>query len=67
MADASVSDPPGPVPDPAIFPSSRRTSCSGAATKGEQQIKLFGDPSKPGMYGVLDQMESRQCQPPAFP
>lgn len=54
MADASVTDPKGPMPDPKnipFIPPDKLTAMFEG--KGEQQIKLFGDASKPGMYGVL--------------
>jgi quercetin dioxygenase-like cupin family protein len=54
MADASIKDPPGPVPNPANIPFIPPDKLQAMfAGNGEQQIKLFGDPSKPGMYGVL--------------
>jgi quercetin dioxygenase-like cupin family protein len=54
MADASVKDAPGPVPNPANIPFTPPEKLVwGGNPKGEQQIKLFGDPSQPGMYGVL--------------
>lgn len=54
MADVTVNDPPGPVPDPKNIPFTPPDKLVwGGNPKGEQQIKLFGDPDKPGMYGVL--------------
>jgi quercetin dioxygenase-like cupin family protein len=55
MADASVKDPKGPVPDPKNIPfvPADKLMVWGGNPKGEQQIKLFGDPDKPGMYGIL--------------
>ena len=54
MADASIKDPPGPVPNPANIPFLPPDKLVWTGNpKGEQQIKLFGDPSQPGMYGVL--------------
>jgi quercetin dioxygenase-like cupin family protein len=54
MADASVTDPAGPIPDPKNIPfvPPEKLVWTGNP-KGEQQIKLFGDPNKAGMYGVL--------------
>src|ERR1700730_2683145 len=50
MADVSIKDPAGPVPNPAnipfIPPEKLKAMFEG---NGEQQIKLFGDASKPGM------------------
>ena len=35
---------------------------------GNQQAILFGDPTKPGLYGVHDEVAGRQSfQPAAFP
>jgi len=51
---ATVNDPPGPVPDPGHIPFTPpdKVAWTGSPT-GQQQVTLFGDPSKPGMYGVL--------------
>jgi quercetin dioxygenase-like cupin family protein len=54
MADASVTQAPGPVPNPANIPFTPPDKLVWSGDpKGEQQIKLFGDPDKPGLYGVL--------------
>lgn len=55
MADVSANDPTGPVPDPShipIVPPEKMANWIGSP-KGEQHIPLFGDPAKPGMYGML--------------
>ena len=51
---ATVNDPPGPVPDASHIPfiPPANVAWTGSPT-GQQQVTLFGDPSKPGMYGVL--------------
>ena len=51
---ASVSDPPGPVPDAGHIPfiPPDKVAWTGSPT-GQQTAILFGDASKPGMYGVL--------------
>jgi quercetin dioxygenase-like cupin family protein len=51
---ASVNDPPGPVPDAGHIPfiPPDKVAWTGSPT-GQQTVTLFGDPSKPGMYGVL--------------
>ena len=67
MADASIKDPPGPVPNPAnipFIPPDKLMAMFGG--KGEQQIKLFGDPSKPGMYGVLIKWDPGKGSRPHF-
>jgi quercetin dioxygenase-like cupin family protein len=67
MADASVNDPKGPVPDakniPFIPPEKLAAMFEG---KGEQQIKLFGDANKPGMYGVLIKWDPGKGSRPHF-
>lgn len=50
----TVNDPVGPVPDPSHVPTTlpKDVKCSGKV--GEQQTCfLFGDPNKPGLYGVI--------------
>jgi quercetin dioxygenase-like cupin family protein len=67
MADASINDPKGPVPDakniPFIPPEKLQAMFAG---NGEQQIKLFGDPSQPGMYGVLIKWDPGKGSRPHF-
>lgn len=49
-----ITDPVGPVPDPSHVPTTlpKDIKCSGKV--GEQQTCfLFGDPNKPGLYGVI--------------
>jgi quercetin dioxygenase-like cupin family protein len=51
---ATVNDPPGPLPNPAHVPFTlpKDIKCSG--TVGVSQMcKLFGDSTKPGLYGVV--------------
>ena len=52
MADITVKDPPGPAPKFPVFPPDKLQDFQGAAT-GEQHVTLWGDPSKPGPYGML--------------
>ncbi len=44
-----------PVPDPANIPFAvpDQIQWEGDAARGEQQYKIFGDPRKPGWYGIL--------------
>ncbi|HWX89080.1 MAG TPA: cupin domain-containing protein [Rhizomicrobium sp.] len=50
----TVNDPAGPVPDPSHVPVvlPKDIKCTGAVGK-QQTCILFGDPSKPGLYGVV--------------
>lgn len=67
MADASVNDPKGPVPNPANIPFIPPAELqSKFAGNGEQQIKLFGDPNKPGLYGVLIKWDPGKGSRPHF-
>ena len=52
---ALAQDTSAPVPDPAHVPFvlSDNIPWEGDASRGEQQYKIFGDPRKPGWYGVL--------------
>ena len=54
MADVSVIDPPGPVPDPSHIPFVPPSKIKWEGNpQGEQHFALFGDPNKPGIYGQL--------------
>jgi quercetin dioxygenase-like cupin family protein len=54
MNDVSISDPPGPVPNPANIPFTPPDKLAWTGNpKGQQQVVLFGDPEKAGMYGLL--------------
>jgi quercetin dioxygenase-like cupin family protein len=54
MSDASISDPKGPLPNPANIPFTPPDKLVWTGNpKGEQQVVLFGDPNKAGMYGLL--------------
>ena len=51
---ASVSDPPGPLPDPHhIQMTVTKDVVFEGRPEGEQHHLLFGDPKKPGPYGML--------------
>lgn len=51
---ATVNDPPGPVPNPAHVPFTLPKDIEWKGDPAKQQVAiLFGDPSKPGIYGVL--------------
>jgi hypothetical protein len=51
---ATISDPVGPVPDPSHVPVVMPADIKCSGTVGKQQMCiLFGDPSKPGLYGVI--------------
>lgn len=45
----------GPLPDPSHIPFTvpDNIAWEGDPARGEQQFKLFGDPSKPGWYAIL--------------
>ena len=50
----TVDDPPGPLPDPSHIPVTLPKDIKCRGTVGKQQMCiLFGDPSKPGLYGVV--------------
>jgi hypothetical protein len=50
----TVSDPEGPVPDPSHIPLTLPKDMKCTGTAGAQQACiLFGDPKKPGPYGLL--------------
>jgi hypothetical protein len=52
--DATVSDPPGPIPDPSHVPIVLPKDIKCIGTEGAQQTCiLFGEPSKAGLYGVI--------------
>jgi hypothetical protein len=50
----TVSDPPGPLPDPSHVPVllPKDIKCNGTAG-AQQTCILFGDPNKAGLYGVI--------------
>ena len=52
--EATVNDPVGPLPDPSHLPVTlpKDIKWTGDPTKQQTAI-LFGDPNKPGLYGVL--------------
>jgi quercetin dioxygenase-like cupin family protein len=51
---ATVNDPVGPMPDPSHVPSTLPKDIKCTGTVGKQQMcYLFGDPTKPGLYGVI--------------
>jgi quercetin dioxygenase-like cupin family protein len=51
---ATVNDPIGPVPDPTHIPVTLPKDIKWTGTEGRMQTGLlFGDPSKPGFYGVI--------------
>lgn len=54
QSGATIHDPPGPKPDPGHIPF---TLPAGVKWKGDPAVQqtatLFGDPGKPGLYGVL--------------
>jgi quercetin dioxygenase-like cupin family protein len=54
QAAATVTDPPGPLPDPSHVPVvlPKDIKCNGAVGVS-QTCTLFGDPSKEGLYGVI--------------
>ena len=50
----TVSDPPGPLPDPSHVPVRLPQDIKCSGKEGAQQIcVLFGDPNKEGLYGVI--------------
>src|SRR5262245_63904646 len=51
---ATVNDPPGPPPDPTHIPTVLPADIKWTGQEGRQQQGiLFGDPGKPGLYGVV--------------
>ena len=53
-AKATINDPIGPPPDPTHIPTVLPKDLKWTGQEGRmQQAVLFGDPSKPGLYGVI--------------
>lgn len=53
-AKATLADPAGPLPDPSHIPITLPKDIKWTGQEGrQQQGLLFGDPAKPGMYGVV--------------
>src|SRR3954453_21196726 len=53
-AKATITDPVGPPPDPSHIPIVLPKDIKWNGQEGrQQQAVLFGDPGKPGMYGVV--------------
>ena len=53
-AKATINDPSGPPPDPTHIPTVLPKDIKWTGQEGRmQQAVLFGDPSKPGLYGVI--------------
>ena len=53
-AKATINDPVGPLPDPTHIPTVLPENIKWSGQVGRQQTgTLFGDPSKPGLYGVV--------------
>ena len=53
-ARPTVNDPAGPPPDPTHIPTVLPKDIKWSGQEGKQQTgTLFGDPSKPGLYGVV--------------
>ena len=53
-AKATINDPAGPLPDPTHIPMVLPKDIKWTGQEGrQQQAVLFGDPSKPGLYGVI--------------
>ena len=53
-AKATINDPVGPPPDPTHIPTVLPKDIKWTGQEGrQQQGRLFGDPSKPGLYGVV--------------
>lgn len=53
-AKATINDPVGPLPDPTHIPTVLPKDIKWTGQEGrQQQGLLFGDPSKPGLYGVI--------------
>ena len=53
-AKATINDPVGPLPDPTHIPTVLPNDIKWTGQEGrQQQGLLFGDPTKPGLYGVV--------------
>jgi quercetin dioxygenase-like cupin family protein len=53
-AKTTINDPLGPLPDPSHIPMVLPKDIKWTGQEGRQQMGfLFGDPSKPGLYGVV--------------
>ena len=53
-AKATINDPSGPLPDPTHIPVVLPKDIKWTGQEGRmQQAVLFGDPNKPGLYGVI--------------
>lgn len=50
---ATINDPPGALPDPSHIPIVLPQNIQWKGEGGEQTATLYGDPNKPGPYGVL--------------
>jgi hypothetical protein len=55
-----------PLPDPSHIPMIFGKDIPWKGENGERSAKLFGDPSKPGIYGVLIQWEPGHNSKPHF-
>jgi hypothetical protein len=55
-----------PLPDPSHIPMVFGKDIPWKGESGERSAKLFGDPSKPGIYGVLIQWEPGHNSKPHF-
>ena len=55
-----------PVPDPSHIPMIFGKDIPWKGESGERSARLFGDPSKPGIYGVLIQWEPGHNSKPHF-
>jgi hypothetical protein len=56
----------GPLPDPAHIPIIFPKDIKWSTGVGQQQAILFGDPNKPGIYGVLYKWEPGHFSKPHF-
>ena len=63
----TINDPAGPVPDPSHVPVvlPKDIKCTGTVGK-QQTCILFGDPSKPGLYGVVYKWYAGNFSKPHF-
>ena len=53
-AKATINDPVGPLPDPTHIPTVLPKDIKWSGQEGRNQTgTLFGDPSKPGLYGIV--------------